>query len=178
MAYFNDEHRIGSLAVGTIDTGTLNPNAISNGSTTLNPSGATPLGGIVRAVDPAIGEGEFILLKGVAATAIGSVVVWDNTFATTLAPATANTARPVAVSLTANVNPANYALYQIGGVAQVLVGATPTTAGSAISITAAGVIGPSAAGLEIEGARSLSATATGALATVLLERPIMQGRIT
>jgi hypothetical protein len=178
MAFSQVEARIGSSAIGGIDTGVPSPANVSNGLTTVIPSGAASLGAIVRAVDPVLGEGEFILLKGVALTAVGNVVVWDNTFATTLAPATANSARPVAVAMTANVNPANFAWYQIGGMAQVLVGATPTTANSAVGIGAAGVIVPSAAGVEIEGARCLTATATGALATVVLDRPAMQGRIT
>lgn len=181
MAFVQIENRGGGTAIGSIDTGVPAPITVSNNAATpVNPSGPGQLGSIVRAIDNAgvLGEGEFMLLKGVAATAIGSVVVWDNTFATTLCPATLMQARPVAIAMSANVNPAGLAWYQVGGVASVLVGATPTTAGSAIGISAAGVIGPTAVGLEIEGARCLTATNAGLLATVVLERPTMQGRIT
>jgi len=48
-----------------------------------------PLGTIVTAVDPTFGGGEFIYLKGVASTVVGSLVTYDQFLATTtLAPAT------------------------------------------------------------------------------------------
>lgn len=178
MAYAQIENRGGALAIGTIDAGVPAPVTVSNGGTTVVPSGAGAIGSIVRAVDPVLGEGEFIMLKGAVSTVVGSVVTWDSSFVTSLATIGANQARPVAVAMSANVNPANFGWYQIGGMSQMLVGATPTTANSAIGINTAGNIGPSAVGVEIEGARCLTATGAGLLATVEIDRPALQGRIT
>ena len=72
-----------------------------------------PLGTRVRAVDPTYGEGEFIYLSGVASTAVGSWVTFnqDDNSTTLLA---ANAIGPVAVAMSANV--ANqYGWYQIYG---------------------------------------------------------------
>jgi hypothetical protein len=71
------------------------------------------LGTIVRAKDPVYGSGEFIYLKGVASTALGSVVLYNpDDFTTSLLAA--NDIGPVAVAMSANV--ANqYGWYQIQG---------------------------------------------------------------
>ena len=71
------------------------------------------LGTIVRAKDPTYGAGEFIYLKGLAATAVGTWVTYnmDDGSTTLLA---ANAIGPVAVAMSANV--ANqYGWYQIQG---------------------------------------------------------------
>jgi hypothetical protein len=74
---------------------------------------AHPLGTIVRASDPTYGAGEFIYLKGVASTAIGSWVTYSYDDGTTALLA-ANAIDPVAVAMSANV--ANqYGWYQISG---------------------------------------------------------------
>lgn len=72
-----------------------------------------PLGRIIQAVDPTYGVGEFIYLKGVASTAIGSWVHYNaDDYSTTLSAP--NAIGPVAVSMSANV--ANqYGWYQISG---------------------------------------------------------------
>lgn len=71
------------------------------------------LGTIVRAVDPTYGAGEFIYLKGVASTAVGSwALIAPDDFSTTLA--VANDIGQVGVAMSANV--ANqYGWYQISG---------------------------------------------------------------
>lgn len=72
-----------------------------------------PLGTIVRAVDPTYGAGEFIYLKGLDTTAVGSWVTYNaDDFSTTLLAA--NAIGPVAVSLSANVT-GSYGWYQIAG---------------------------------------------------------------
>lgn len=72
-----------------------------------------PLGTIVRAVDPTYGTGEFIYLKGLATTAIGTWVTYNNDdFSTTLLAA--NAIGPVGVSMSANVA-SQYGWYQISG---------------------------------------------------------------
>ena len=76
------------------------------------------LGTIVRAVDPTYGAGEFIYLKGIASTAVGSLVTFDPYLATTtLAPATGGKG-PVAVAMSANVA-SQWGWYQIAGAAAV-----------------------------------------------------------
>lgn len=71
------------------------------------------LGLIVRAKDPTYGAGEFIYLKGVASTAVGSWVTYNaDDFSTALLAA--NAIGPVAVSMSANVAD-QYGWYQISG---------------------------------------------------------------
>jgi len=72
-----------------------------------------PLGTRVKATDPTYGGGEFIYLKGVANTAIGSWVTFnqDDNSTTLLA---ANAIGPVAVAMSANVA-SQYGWYQIYG---------------------------------------------------------------
>lgn len=74
---------------------------------------AVPLGTIIQAADPTLGNGEFIYLKGVASTAVGSWVTYNATdYSTELLAA--NAIAPVAVAMSANV--ANqYGWYQISG---------------------------------------------------------------
>ncbi|CAB4139729.1 hypothetical protein UFOVP353_6 [uncultured Caudovirales phage] len=77
------------------------------------------LGTIVRAEDATYGAGEFIYLRGVASTAVGSWVTYnvDDGTTTLLAP---NAIGPVAVAMSANV--ANqFGWYQIQGKAVGLV---------------------------------------------------------
>jgi hypothetical protein len=71
------------------------------------------LGDICKAVDPVYGTGEFIYLKGVASTAVGSWVTYNSDdFSTALLAA--NAIGPVAVAMSANV--ANqFGWYQIQG---------------------------------------------------------------
>jgi hypothetical protein len=72
----------------------------------------------VQAVDETYGVGEFIYLKGLAATAVGT---WVGYFPVTGATilATANGTYPLAVAMSANL--ANYyGWYQISGVAKAL----------------------------------------------------------
>jgi hypothetical protein len=182
MTYYLNENRIGGLPIAAIDTGV--PYVLPGGAAAVRPKSPTMLGSIVRAVDTDLGEGEFICLKGVAGTVIGSCVVWDATFATTLAAAAAATsgARPVAFAMAANVSPNTFGWYQISGNA---IAAKDTGAAvnpnSPIAIASAGAVGPSAAGLEIEGARSTNgSTVLAATPTlpIFVSRPTVQGRIT
>lgn len=78
-----------------------------------------PLGTRVRAIDPVYGEGEFIYLLGLASTAIGTWVTFnqDDNSTTILA---ANAIGPVAVAMSANVA-SQYGWYQVYGKAIGLV---------------------------------------------------------
>lgn len=71
------------------------------------------LGLTVRAKDPTYGVGEFVYLKGVASTAVGSWVTYNSDDGTTALLA-ANAIGPVAVSMSANVA-SQYGWYQISG---------------------------------------------------------------
>lgn len=73
----------------------------------------TALGTIIRAKDPVYGSGEFIYLKGVASTAIGSWVTYSLDDGSTALLA-ANAIGPVAIAMSANVA-SQYGWYQIQG---------------------------------------------------------------
>lgn len=141
-----------------------------------------PLGRVVTAYDPTYGEGEFTYLKGVASTKIGSVVIYDGTtYLTTLAAATANQARPVAVSMSANVLTSTFGWYQVGGTAVAAKGTASIQPKVAVGVATAGLIGNTLTGKEIESARSANtATLTAAITTIplILDRPHFQGRTT
>src|ERR1700675_3181458 len=137
MAYTIVEPDAGFTAIAAVDSGISKPVSVSDGTTTLIPTPPNQLGAIVRAVDPTFGEGEFIFLKGVASTVVGSLVVWDGTtYVTTLAPVTANLGRPVAFAMSANVAATTFGWYQIGGTAVAL----KTTANKFLATVALGVV--------------------------------------
>lgn len=135
---------------------------------------APPLGFIAQAADPTYGNGEFIWLKGLAATAVGSWVTYaaDDNSTALLA---ANAIGPVAVAMSANLA-GYYGWYQISGKAvgkalagyvdNALVYAT-ATAGSVDDAVVAGdrvklAIGASAVG-----------TPSAGLAEFEIQRPFM-----
>lgn len=72
-----------------------------------------PLGTIVRATDPTYGAGEFIYLKGVASTAVGSWVTYNMDDGSTALLA-ANAIGAVGVAMSANVA-SQYGWYMISG---------------------------------------------------------------
>ena len=177
MAYTIINPESGLCPIANTDAGVTFPNASSAAPTPPN-----TLGKIVRAVDPTYGEGEFIFLAGVASTAVGSLVTYDGTtYATTLIANSANQARPVAVAMSANTSSSTYGWYQISGTAVVKKTTVAIAPKVAVGIGAAGVLGNTASGKEILGARSAN-TATVASATttisVVINRPHAQGRVT
>lgn len=132
------------------------------------------LGFIAQAADPTYGSGEFIWLKGLAATAVGSWVTY-NADDNTTALLAANAIGPVAVAMSANLA-GYYGWYQISGKAvgkalagyvdNALVYAT-ATAGSVDDAVVAGdrvklAIGASAVG-----------TPSAGLAEFEIQRPFM-----
>ena len=75
------------------------------------------LGTICTARDTTLGEGEFIYLKGVASTVVGSIVNYDDDFQTALdTTAVSGPSRPLAIAMSANVA-SQYGWYQISGLA-------------------------------------------------------------
>ncbi len=75
-----------------------------------------PLGTIVTAVDPTLGEGEFIYLDGVSSTVLGSIVRYDDGFQTALAGTAVDVGEPNAVAMAA-CTASYYGWYQIAGLA-------------------------------------------------------------
>lgn len=132
-----------------------------------------PLGTIVTACDETDGGGEFIYLKGVGSTAIGSVVEYDTSFQTGLVSIALALPRPVAVAMSANVA-SQYGWYQISGLAAVKkASATSFAAEAAIGATS-GLAVAVASGLIVRGA-VVATAASGASAVtsvdVMLNRP-------
>lgn len=139
------------------------------------------LGMLVRAVDPTYGFGEFVYLKGIASTVVGSLVDYDQYLATTaLSPATGGTGS-VAVAMSANVA-SQYGWYQIEGSAVVkapnamvvgaevwMLAATPGSVDDAV-----------VAGEQVLNAKVSTTTGTPAagLAVIQINRPFHQGGIT
>lgn len=143
-----------------------------------------PVGTIVRATDPTYGGGEFIYLKGVASTVVGSVVSYNTTsYQTVLGVTTERKPQPLAVAMSANVA-SQWGWYQISGIAVAAKLATTSFAANAtiaVASTGSGVLIASASGNEIQGAlvAAVASAATGRTTVqVVLNRPSMQGRIT
>jgi hypothetical protein len=177
MAYTFDDNKAGLLQIANTDAGVT----MANGTSAI-PTPPAVLGQVERAFDPTYGAGEFILLVGVANTAVGSLVTYDGTtYQTTLAATTANQARPVAVAMSAN-GAGSFGWYQIEGTAVVAKTTTAKVSPTvAIGVVSTGKIGASASGKEILGARSANAATVASATTtvnVVINRPHLQGRIT
>lgn len=138
-----------------------------------------PLGTIVRATDATLGEGEFIYLKGVANTVVGSPVIYNTaSYLTTLAPVGANKPQPVAFAMSANVA-SQWGWYQIGGnaVASKTSGLA-LASNAAVGILTAGKVAATGTGKEIQGALTVAKATTPTTVTLIIDRPHMQGRVT
>lgn len=181
MAYSFTIPVIGYTPLSSFDSGFTPP-----GQSTAIPTPPATLGQIARAFDPTYGEGEFILLCGVASTAVGSAVTYSaTTYITALATTTDNQARPIAWAMSANILATTFGWYQIGGS---VVAAKSTNhnlqPNVAVGIFSTGKIATTSsagAGNEILGARySGTTTATSAATTcvIVVDRPHLQGRIT
>jgi len=177
MAYTFDDFKAGMLQVAVTDSGVT----MANGSSAV-PTPPNVLGSVVRAFDPTYGEGEFILLVGVASTTVGSLVTYDGTtYQTILCATTSNQARPVAVAMSANTA-GLFGWYQIEGTAVVNKSTSSSFAATvALGVKSTGKVGATGSGKEILDARTAN-TATVASATttvnVVMNRPHLQGRIT
>ena len=109
------------------------------------------LGDIVKAVDPTYGAAEFIYLKGVANTVVGSVVNYDDSFQTALNTTGLSTPRPVAVAMAACVA-GEYGWYQISGIAVAVKANSVSFAKGAALAVATGKAIAVASGLILNGA--------------------------
>lgn len=139
------------------------------------------LGYIVRAADPTYGVGEFIYLKGVASTAIGTMVDYDTYLnTTTISPATTGTGS-VAVSMSANI--ANqFGWYQIEGAAVVRAPNAMAVGADVFSLAATpgSVDDAAVAGEQILNAKVSTTTGTPStgFGVIQINRPFHQGQIT
>lgn len=139
------------------------------------------LGEIRQAYDTVYGGGEFIYLKGVASTVVGSLVTYDPYLATTtLAPATGGKG-PVAVAMSINVA-SQYGWYQIAG-------AVPVKAPNAMVVNAevfmlaatpGSVDDAAVAGEQVLNAvvSTTTGTPSAGLGVITINRPFLQGQIT
>lgn len=163
MAYVINENSLGFPLIATTST-----------------TQGVPLGTIVRASDPTYGAGEFIYLKGVASTVVGSLVTFDQYLGTTaLAPATGGNG-PVAAAMSANV--ANqYGWYQIGGAAGVKApnAMVPGADVFMLAATPGSVDDAPVNGEQVLNAKVSTTTGTPStgLAIIEINRPFLQGQI-
>jgi len=139
------------------------------------------LGYMVKATDPVYGLGEFIYLKGVASTVVGSMVDYDQYLNTTvLSPATGGTGS-VAVAMSANVA-SQYGWYQIEGSAVVKApnAMTPGAEVFSLAATPGSVDDAAVAGEQILNAKVSTTTGTPGtgLGVIQINRPFHQGQIT
>jgi hypothetical protein len=178
MAYTFDEYKAGMLQIANTDAGVT----MANGTSAI-PTPPAVLGMVCRAFDPTYGEGEFILLLGVASTVVGSLVTYNTTtYQTALSPNTANLAQPVAVAMSANTA-GLFGWYQIEGLAVVKKTAVAVNANVAVyqSATTGRIMPTAASGKQLLGARSANlATVASGVSTVIvsINRPHMQGQTT
>ena len=176
MAYSFVEPVAGLMQLAETDAGATMP----NGSSAIPTLPAT-LGMVVRAFDPTYGEGEFILLVGVASTVVGSLVSYNaTTYQTELSADTAGLAGPVAVAMSANTA-GLFGWYQIGGLAVVKKTAVIVNPQVAVyqSATTGRIMPTAANGKQILGARSANlASVLAATSTVIvsINRPHKQGQ--
>jgi hypothetical protein len=143
-------------------------------------------GAKVKGIDPSLGGGEFIFLKGVASLAVGDVVTYNgNTGATTRWAGTANTGAPIAVAIT-TPSSTQGGWFQIGGNAVINCTGTVAAGDPAFFSATASVKTAAAAGKQVMGA--VADTANGATvgtitlastqAVYSIDRPHVQGQIT
>lgn len=131
-----------------------------------------PAGTIMQATDPTYGTGEFILLKGVATTAVGSWVTYNYDDNTTALLA-ANAIGPVAVSMAANTAATTYSWYQISGKAVGLALAGFLDDANVYATATAGSVDDAVvAGDRVKLAKGASAV-SGGLADFEISRPFM-----
>lgn len=136
---------------------------------------------VVQATDPIYGAGEFIYLKGIANTVVGSLVTYDVYLGlTALAPATGGNGA-VAVAMSANVAD-QWGWYQISGQA-VVKAPNAAVVGAQVWMLAAtpgSVDDAVVAGEQVLNATFSTTTGTpsAGLAVIAINRPFLQGGIT
>lgn len=137
-----------------------------------------PFGTIVSATDPVYGSGEFIYLKGVASTVVGSVVTYNRDDHTTALLA-ANAIGPVAVAMSVCDAATDFGWYQISGKAVVKAGTVADNGNVYATATAGTVDDAVVAGDRVKGAKFASAdgTPSAGLAECEIDRPFMDDAV-
>lgn len=151
------------------------PGVTDTVSTTDNYLKRPALGTIAQATDPTYGSGEFVWLRGVASTAVGDLVIYDQ-YAKTTTRTVAGSRGPAAVAMSANV--ANFeGWYQIGGAAVVNANTVAANASVYVTATAGTVDDAVVAGDKVDGARfkTTDGTPGAGQAIVQLDRPHLSG---
>lgn len=144
-------------------------------STTAGRSTPWKIGDIIKAVDPVFGVGEFIYLQGLALTALGETVIYDQNAGTTKR-AVAGDRGPCAVAMAANVA-SQFGWYQIGGLTKMKSG-TVVAAGAVYLTATPGTVDDAVVATDkIDGARFKTADGTPAagFAWAMLDRPCLNG---
>lgn len=133
------------------------------------------IGDVIKAVDPVLGVAEFIYLQGLAATALGELVIYDHNAGTTKRAVAADRG-PCAVAMSANVA-SQFGWYQITGLAKIKSGVV--AAGGAVYLTATpGTVDDAVVATDkVDGARFKTADGTPAagFAYAMLDRPSLNG---
>lgn len=120
-----------------------------------------PAGTRISGNDPALGDGEFVYLKGVASTAVGDAVKYDASGLTTRTVAA--TRGPVAIAMSANTSTSTWGWYQVYGLAVVTAG-TVVAGTPAFSTATGGQLDDAVvAGSKIDGVTFQTANAAGAV---------------
>lgn len=143
---------------------------IGNTETTQN----HPLGKVVKAKDVNYGEGQFIYLAGVASTAAGDVVFYDQKAGTTVRAVHGGTGSngPAAVAMSANSSTTNYGWYCIQGSVPVNTATGASNAAVYLTSTAGQVDNAIVGGDRLDGIY-FKAAASGGFATCQLSGPCL-----
>ena len=133
------------------------------------------IGTRVKGFDPVYGEAEFIYLNGVASTAIGDLVIFDQ-YAGTTTRAVAGSRGPCAIAMSANVA-SSYGFYQIAGSAVVKAGTVVANGNVYLTATAGTIDDATVSGDKVDGARLKTAdgTPSSGFAIVQISRPSLNG---
>jgi hypothetical protein len=134
-----------------------------------------PLGTRVFATDPTYGAGEFVYLKGVASTAVGNAVIYDQ-YAGTSTRAVAGSRGPVAIAMSANVA-SQYGWYQVSGSAVVTAGTVAANALIYATATAGTIDDAVVSGDKVDGAvlKTANGTPGTGLAIAQICHPSLNG---
>lgn len=128
-----------------------------------------PLGTRVRATDPVYGESEFVYLKGVASTVVGSHVIYDQRNGTSTLT-TLTTFGPIAVSMSANV--ANqFGWYCVAGSCPAKAAAAVVSGAQAQLTATPGEVDDLAVAEKYIRGEMFAGTTSGGLADVVLNHP-------
>ena len=125
---------------------------------------------MARDVSGTRGDAEFIYLKGVASTVVGSIVLIKDDYSTSLAAARDKGAMALATAIVdANTK---YGWYQTLGVGVAATGGTGVSANAPLYLAGSGAVDDAAvAGDQVIGMRSQTATDTGTALVMMGSHP-------